>query len=249
MRAFIWLLALAAAPAGMVLVPAGEFVMGSDRDEADERPAHRVMLSAFFIDQDEVAVGAYERCVAAGQCTAPHGPVGGKDEPVVWVSWQDAAAYCRFVGKRLPSEAEWEKAARGVDARRFPWGNNVDCPRANFGNYLGEGQCPNNPGRLMPVGRAGAGVGASPYGVRDLAGNVWEWVADDYDPHYYARSPYRDPRGPGETAGRSRREARKVLRGGACCSMFGLPRASNRLAFPADFADNDIGFRCAADAR
>ncbi|HEX2568474.1 MAG TPA: SUMF1/EgtB/PvdO family nonheme iron enzyme [Polyangia bacterium] len=244
MRALIWLLALATAPAGMVLVPAGDFVMGSDRDEADERPAHRVMLSAFFIDQDEVTVAAYGRCVAAGQCMAPRGSVGAPEEPVVWVSWRDAAAYCRFVGKRLPTEAEWEKAARGGDARRFPWGNAVDCPRANFGNYLGEGQCPNNPGRILPVGRAASG--ASPYGVRDLAGNVWEWVADEYDPHYYARSPYRDPRGPEPRPGR---EARKGLRGGACCSMFGLPRASNRLAFPADFADNDIGFRCAADVK
>ena len=247
MRSLIWFLSLVTAPAGMALVPAGEFLMGSDRGDEDERPAHRVMLSAFFIDQDEVTVAAYERCVAAGQCPAPRVRVGNADEPVVWVSWQAAAAYCRFAGKRLPTEAEWEKAARGVDARRFPWGNNIDFPRGNFGNYRGEGQCPNNPGRLMPVGRFPGG--ASPYGVRDLAGNVWEWVADDYDPHYYGRSPYRDPRGPGPRSERSERMSRKVLRGGACCSMFGLPRTSNRLAFPADFADDDIGFRCAADAK
>jgi sulfatase modifying factor 1 len=247
MRSLIWLLSLVTVPAGMALVPAGEFMMGSERGDEDERPAHRVMLSAFFIDQDEVTVAAYERCVAAEQCPAPRVRVGNADEPVVWVSWQAAAAYCRFAGKRLPTEAEWEKAARGVDARRFPWGSNVDCPRGNFGNYRGEGQCPNNPGRLMPVGRFPGG--ASPYGVRDLAGNVWEWVADDYDPHYYARSPYRDPRGPGPRSAQPERMSRKVLRGGACCSMFGLPRTSNRLAFPADFADDDIGFRCAADAK
>jgi len=231
-----------ALPDGMVLVPAGSFIMGDDDGEPDERPAHRVALAAFAIDRDEVTVAQYKGCVAAGRCRAPRGTVGADDEPVTWVSWSDADAYCRFVGKRLPSEAEWERAARGSDGRRYPWGDDADCARANFGNYRGEGRCPRNPGRPVAVGRFP--TGASPFGARDLAGNVWEWVADAYDARYYARSPSRDPRGASPTA-----SSRRVVRGGACCSMFGLPRAANRLAFPPDYADDDLGFRCAADVR
>jgi formylglycine-generating enzyme required for sulfatase activity len=235
------MLALLPLAAGeMVRVPAGRFVMGSDEDEADERPAHAVSLSAFAIDRDEVVVAAYARCVEAGRCRAPRRPTGSPapaaEEPVTWVSWRDADAYCRFAGKRLPTEAEWERTARGDDRRRYPWGDSPDCARANFGNYRGEGRCPANAGRPVAVGRYPGG--ASPFGARDLAGNVWEWVADRYDARYYARSPSRNPPGPG--AG-----AKRVVRGGACCSMFGLPRASNRLAFPPDYVDEDIGFRCA----
>ncbi len=240
MRFLPLLAALSALPAGMVRVPAGSFTMGSDRDEEDERPAHRVTLAAFDLDRDEVTVGDYARCVAAGACKAPRGAVGEKNAPVTGVDWNDADAYCRFVNERLPTEAEWERAARGDDARRYPWGAEPDCSRANFGNYQGEGRCPNNPGRPVAVGSFPSG--ASPFGVRDLAGNVWEWVADRYGPRYYAHSPKQDPKGP-------RKGEKRVVRGGACCSMFGLPRSSNRLAFPPDYTDDDIGFRCASDVR
>ena len=233
-------LALAGARIEMVHVPTGAFVMGSDSDEDDERPAHRVTVAAFDIDRDEVTVAEYDDCVVAGACAKPRGPVGGARDPITWVSHNDAAAFCRSAGKRLPTEAEWERAARGDDARRYPWGDRPDCSRANFGNYRGEGRCPSGAGHPVAVGSFPGG--ASPYGARDLAGNVWEWVADRYDAHYYARSPSRDPRGPD-------RGDRRVVRGGACCSMFGLPRASNRLAFPPSYTDEDIGFRCAADAR
>ncbi len=222
-------------PAGMVQVPPGGFTMGGS-DEEDERPAHRVYLSAFAIDRDEVTRGDYQKCAAAGRCAAPADYGKGSDDiAVTGVSWRDADSYCRFAKKRLPTEAEWEKAARGSDGRIYPWGNEPSCAQANFGNFQGEGRCPSNPGR--PV-RVGSFPGASPYGARDLAGNVWEWVGDRYDARYYRHSPSRNPKGP--AAGE-----RRVVRGGACCSMFGLPRAANRLAFPESYRDVDIGFRCA----
>ena len=205
---------------GMVPVPAGSFNMGGG-DEDDEQPGHRVYLPAFQIDRDEVTRADYQRCVSAGTCAAPSGSAE-PDVAVTGVSWRDAGAYCRFAGKRLPTGGGVGKAARGTDGRIYPWGNQPSCDQANFGNFEGEGRCPHNPGR--PV-RVGSYPGASPYGARDLAGNVWEWVADRYDARYYRRSPARDPKGPAKGALR-------VVRGGACCSMFGLPRASNRLAFP-----------------
>ena len=235
-------LSLAALPAGMVAVPAGELVMGSDFGEPDERPAHKVTLAAFYLDRDEVTVGDYGTCVAAKKCAAPRGEVGKDGDPVTHVRWTDAVDYCRFVDKRLPTEAEWERAARGEGGRRFPWGDDADCARANFGNYRGEGRCPDNPGKPRAVKDAPA-AGESPFGARDLAGNVWEWVADRYDESYYAHSPRVNPQGPARDVPKGKNL--RVLRGGACCSMLGLPRAANRLAFPADYADDDIGFRCA----
>jgi formylglycine-generating enzyme required for sulfatase activity len=237
-RALIVVFAVLAVPDDMVRVDAGAFTMGGG-DEADERPAHRVFVAEFAIDRDEVTREKYAACVRAGACAAPSPANDGDADAAVAVTgvrWIDADAYCRFAGKRLPTEAEWEKAARGTDGRAYPWGNDPDCARANFGNFEGEGRCPRNPGRVVAPGRYPSG--ASPYGARDLAGNVWEWTADWYAPDYYARSPARDPRGPA-------RGTTRVVRGGACCSMFGLPRAANRLAFPPDYRDIDIGFRCA----
>jgi formylglycine-generating enzyme required for sulfatase activity len=233
----ITLLAIGGAvPAGMVRVPAGAFEMGGG-PQADERPRHSVTLGEFLIDRDEVTRDEYQSCVSAHVCKAASGPAAAAKVPVTGVSWRDAQTYCRFAGKRLPTEAEWEKAARGTDGRIYPWGNQPRCDRANFGNFEGEGRCPKNPGRPVAVGSYPAD---SPYGARDLAGNVWEWVADYYDAHYYRHSPARAPRGPEKGASR-------VVRGGACCSMFGLPRSGNRLAFPEDYRDVDIGFRCARD--
>jgi formylglycine-generating enzyme required for sulfatase activity len=228
-------------PAGMVLVPGGEFLMGDDRGEEDEQPARRVHVDAFFIDRTEVTRGDYARCVAARACTAAtqYPDATSARHPVVGVSWLDAAAYCRFAGRRLPTEAEWEKAARGSDGRRFPWGNEEDCDAANYGNFQGEGACEGrNPGRPVEVGARPRG--RSPYGVDDLGGNVWEWVQDWYGFDYYRHAPRRNPRGPRAGEGR-------VLRGGACCSMFVLPRVANRLRFDPRYRDADIGFRCARD--
>ncbi len=243
MDAMRWLavaMALVLPPVGMVRIPAGVFVMGSPDGEPDEKPPHRVGLPAFDLDRDEVTVAAYDKCVAAGACSAPRHADRKGEEPATWVSWVDADRYCRWVGKRLPTEAEWERAARGSEGRRYPWGGEFACGRGNFANFEGEGRCPNNPGRPVIVGSYP--MGNSPEGVRDLAGNVWEWVADGYDPGYYAHSPRERPQGPSSAT-------RRGVRGGACCSMYGLPRASNRLAFPPEYADGDIGFRCAADVR
>ena len=217
----------------MVAVPAGQCTIGSD-EEADERPRHRVWVAAFFIDRDEVTEAAYAACVAHKQCpplTFVEEPPG--QLPVTSVSFFEAVSFCRFLGKRLPTEAEWERAATGDGNRRFPWGDQPDCAQANFGNYEGEGRCPHNPGRPIAVGHF---PGASPFGVRDLAGNVWEWVADRYRPDAYRRA---------QPQSRSGNHTLRAVRGGGCCSMFGLPRAQNRLAFVADYRDIDLGFRCA----
>jgi formylglycine-generating enzyme required for sulfatase activity len=194
------------------------------------------MLAAFAIDRDEVTRAEYALCVRAGACSPAAATLAGDETsrlPVTGVRWSDADAYCRFAKKRLPTEAEWERAARGSDGRIYPWGNRPECARGNWGNYDGEGRCPDNPGRPVAVGSYGGAI-------HDLGGNVWEWVADWYDPTYYRRSPARNPRGPATGT-------RRVVRGGACCSMFGLPRASNRVAFPPDYRDDDLGFRCATD--
>jgi formylglycine-generating enzyme required for sulfatase activity len=218
----------------MVRILGGPFIMGGG-PEADEQPRRTVVVSAFSIDADEVTRAEYARCVLAGACQAASG-ARAEDAtsklPVTGVSWIDADTYCRWAGKRLPSEAEWERAARGTDGRIYPWGDTLDCARGNFGNYDGEGRCPQNPGRPVAVGSYGGGE------LHDLAGNVWEWVADWYDARYYRHAPSTNPRGP-------RHGERRVVRGGACCSMFGLPRAANRNAYAPDYRDDDLGFRCA----
>ncbi len=223
-----------------ITVAAGEFWYGDDHGEEDERPARRILLPLFYIDHTEVTVAAYARCVAAGKCRAASSQTAAGDGrlPVVGVSHDDAVAYCAFVGRRLPTEPEWEKAARGVDARTYPWGNEFSCARGNFGNFGGDGRCAEDgaPGKPVPVGSFGGG--ASPYGALDLAGNVWEWVDGRY-----GFAPDRADRSPQTAAAELR-----VIRGGGCCSILGLPRASNRLALPRGYRDVDIGFRCARSA-
>lgn len=252
----------------MVHVPAGEFVMGittgemeenvaecvahgGDRDVCeewlrDEIPQHTVTLDAFWIDQHEVTNAQYRRCVEAGACTGPVGwddsDFNGPDQPVVRVTWYDAQDYCEWAGARLPTGAEWEKAARGTDGRKYPWGNDFDCWKGNFDDeqelddYLVPGG-PNCDGyvRTAPVGSFPAG--ASPYGTLDMAGNVWEWVADWYDANYYARSPARNPQGP--DSGES-----KVLRGGAWDNAWDVRSTSSYGNHPTG-SDNYDGFRCA----
>ena len=210
-----------------VVVPAGPSKQGSTKGEEDERPERTVVVKAFAIDRTEVTRAGYAACVAARRCKAvPSEAAGAADGdprlPVTGVSWADAQAYCKFAGGRLPSEIEWEKAARGPDGREYPWGDALDCAHANWGNFDGEGPCADqNPGRPMPVGSYPAG--ASAYGALDLGGNVWEWVADKYDD---------DP-------------SRRVVRGGSCCSYFVGPRAANRNAWAPEHRDADLGFRCA----
>ncbi len=222
--AAIWMAATSASPHDRVFVPAGPFTQGSTRGEEDERPVRKVTLKAFAIDRTEVTRAAYARCVEGGHCKASTVTEGDGNLPVTGVDWDDARAYCKFAGGRLPSEAEWEKAARGTDGREYPWGNDSDCARANWGSFEGEGPCAGkNPGRPVAVGSYPSG--ASPYGALDMGGNVWEWVADKYD-------------GDSESA-------RRVVRGGSCCSFFVGPRAPNRNAWAPDHRDADLGFRCA----
>jgi formylglycine-generating enzyme required for sulfatase activity len=237
-----------------VAIPAGTFTRGAIGDpeaEADEKPARSIRVAAFAIDRTEVTRAAYAACIVSRRC-APVPDASPADLisrlPMTQVSWRDAAAYCAAIGARLPTEAEWERAARGnVDRRRFPWGDAADCTRANFGNFEGEGRCPRHPGRPVEVGTFPSG--ASPDGVLDLAGNVWEWTADYYDPRAYARGLGSDPRGPTRGVPRGREELgtlpRRSVRGGACCSILAAPRLTNRVGFPEDYRDADLGFRCA----
>lgn len=211
-----------------VPVAEGPFVQGSAHGDEDERPPRSRTLPAFVIDRTEVTRVAYAACVTAHRCKAVPadlvGPAGADGKlPATNVSWFDAHDFCAFAGGHLPSEAEWEKAARGPDGREYPWGPEVSCARANWGNFEGEGPCAGtNPGFPVAVGRYTDG--ASPYGALDMAGNVWEWVADAYDD---------DPK-------------RRVVRGGSCCSYFVPPRAANRNAWAPDYRGADLGFRCAA---
>jgi formylglycine-generating enzyme required for sulfatase activity len=221
-----------------VFVESGLFTMGSSVDDpqanADELPQHEVTLDSFWIDRTEVTNAQYAACIAAGACSAPvHSTHFGRPElenhPVFGVSWFEAVAYCAWAGRRLPTEAEWEKAARGADERLYPWGNEApSSDRLNF-DLQHEG--------TFPVGSFPAG--ASPYGALDMAGNVWEWTADTYDSAYYASSPSDNPPGPPESVNW------RVIRGGAWNTAPRAVRAANRFwSFPKrDYFD---GFRCAA---
>jgi formylglycine-generating enzyme required for sulfatase activity len=203
------------------------------RCEADELPARQVFVSAFVIDRDEVDQAGYDACVQAGACDVPAGdyaPGATGELPVVLVTWEQARAYCAWVGLRLPTEAEWERAARGDDGRVYPWGDvEPECGRANV---FGCGDA------VQPVG--GHPLGESPFGVRDMAGNVMEWVADWYDADYYATSPVRDP--PGPASGTAR-----VKRGGSYMGDLDTVRVSNRVTGFLVGLPN-LGFRCAGSA-
>jgi formylglycine-generating enzyme required for sulfatase activity len=230
--------------APMVLIPAGEFMMGSrDGDESgqdNERPAHPVYLDSFYLDQYEVTTTRYATFFRATNRRQPtywseqllqqHG-----NKPVVGVDSNDATAYCDWAGKRLPTEAEWEKAARGTDQRLYPWGNaSPDQSLANF-NHCCDFK---NYGVLTDVGSFEKGK--SFYGAYDMAGNVWEWVADWYDENYYSKSSARNPKGP--WIGQYR-----VIRGGSWSRTPVLIRSALRNWYsPATRADG-IGFRCAQD--
>jgi len=250
--AVLWLLALsltALVPVGlaaaqerlgsgsgdMVLIPAGEFTMGSTTGASDEKPSHTVYLDAYAIDRYEVTNEQYRQCVESETCQPPRNtkyydvPEYGR-HPVVYLNWYRALAYCTWAGKRLPTEAEWEKAARGTDGRAYPWGNEWDSSKANV-----VGDTDGFDG-TAPVGSFD--VGRSPYGAYDMAGNVWEWVNDWYDAGYYRHSPKRNPDGP--TQGKF-----KLLRGGSWRYTPKFARAAERLKHNPKHLHDNRGFRCA----
>ena len=224
--------------APMVLVPAGEFTMGSDEGDDDEQPVHRVYLDHFYLDTFEVTNGRFAKFVAAIQSEPPWGfadqatPVVYAEQPVRWVNWLEATGYCLWAGKRLPTEAEWEKAARGTEGRVYPWGNEPPtAAHAVFG--LKEGDETVALVGDHPLGR-------SPAGIHDLAGNLYEWVSDWYDDAFYATPPTRNPRGPVEGT-------TKGQRGGSYInSPYRLRSAFRTKADPTEH-DPHVGFRCAQD--
>ena len=221
----------------MVLVPAGEFTMGSSTGDADERPVRQVYVDAFYMDKHQMSVGKYGTFLEATSHEAPEDwdimdkPVHQK-RPVINVDWADADAYCKWAGKRLPTEAEWEKSARGTDGRIYPWGNELPTDfRANMKKEIW-----NNHVVLTPVGMFEAGK--SPYGIYDMAGNVWEWVSDWYDQDYYKTGSLRNPTGPPKGD-------YKVVRGGSWGSSPKDLRSSDRESRLPSFGGLGTGFRCA----
>jgi formylglycine-generating enzyme required for sulfatase activity len=221
----------------MALVPAGDFTMGSATGDADELPVHKVYVAAFFMDKHQLSVKHYARFVEDTHHEVP--PDWGVmnrpqhyDRPIANVDWADADAYCKWAGKRLPTEAEWEKAARGTDGRTYPWGNiHPTRLHANLGKEVWS-----NHSALLPVGTLDEGK--SPYGIYDMAGNVWEWVSDWYDQDYYKTSPQQNPTGPptGST---------KVVRGGSWGSNVDGLRSAERETHVPSFRGFGTGFRCA----
>jgi formylglycine-generating enzyme required for sulfatase activity len=225
-------------------VPNGEFPMGTLMDgewvDENEMPQHIVYLNGFWIDESEITNSQYALCVQDETCAPPHknnsysySEYYGNPEydhyPVVQVDWAQAKSYCEWAGRRLPTEAEWEKAARGTSEQTYPWeGENKGEFFANFYVY--------NVGDTTPVKNYKAGK--SPYGAYDMAGNVYEWVADWYSDTYYASSSLYNPTGP-ETG------LARVMRGGAWSSDWVFIRTASRMYYyPEDFS-GDIGFRCA----
>ena len=208
-------------------VPAGTFPMGATLN-ADEAPVHDVFLDAFWMMETEVTNALYRRCVVDGVCAPPNNNLwqddAWADHPVTHVTWSQTTAYAEWAGGRLPTEAEWEKAARGIDGRMFPWGSELT--NEEHLNFNSQG--------TTAVGTFAAG--ASLYGVLDMAGNVEEWVSDWYSPTYYGESPEQNPRGPEEGV-------KRVVRGGSFKSNRGGARAAVRAgAFP-DWEFDNTGFR------
>ncbi len=251
-------------PEDMVLIPAGEFIMGTDSEgaNADQKPAHQVYLDAFYIDKYEVTNAQYEEFILAGGYKKREFWTGeGRDfiqkfqfdagewhkietpmqygensvstepdHPVIGVSWYEANAYATWAGKRLPTEAEWEKAARGTDGQIYPWGNEMDFSKLRYFPHVT---------KLQAVGSFPGGT--SPHGVMDMAGSVWEWCADWYSESYYPQGSRKNPKGP--DSGKFR-----VLRGGGWDSIRIQLRCPYRYYEPEGRRTYNVGFRCVQDA-
>ena len=224
----------------MVEIPEGPFKMGSNEGDYDEAPEHQIYLKTYYLDKYEVTQADYDRFIRATKRGKPFVPVFDEDPSKILkpeyaamgMSWFDASAYCQWAGKRLPTEAEWEKAAKGEGTRKYPWGNNMGPQYANLeGDEDGYKY-------LAPPGKFEQG--RSFYGLYDMAGNIAEWVADTYDDKYYAKSPYRDPKGPEEGQNR-------VIRGGSWRESPAGARVAKRFQAKIWRTDATIGFRCAKD--
>jgi formylglycine-generating enzyme required for sulfatase activity len=228
----------------MVLIPEGPFMMGSRVGLQDEGPVHEVFLDSYYIDRNEVTIGGYKHCVDAGACAVPevvrsrtrfiyYGPPEYDVYPIVNVTWQEAETFCEWRGSNLPTEAQWEKAARwdadAKEAREFPWGTNavdgffLNFGGSRFGDTVGVGRYP--PGRSW-------------YGVNDMSGNVAEWVYDWFSEDFYSITPYTNPIGP-ETG------TEKVFRGGSYASFGAELRSAARQHGDPDSRNEAVGFRCA----
>ena len=225
-----------------IFIPAGDFLMGSDDGAPDEKPERRVRLSPYLIQKYEVTVHEYMEFV---RITSHRSPLTVRDnanrpffdhpnKPIVYVSWDDATDYCKWIGGRLPTEAEWEKAARGITGRKWPWGNEA---RSNAANLSGE---EDRYRYTAPVGALDHDV--SPFGLYDMGGNAREWVSDWYGERYYSTAPSENPKGPLEGDNR-------VLRGGSWNDTADLARTTARMKMFPDYRDMSIGFRCAKDLR
>jgi formylglycine-generating enzyme required for sulfatase activity len=215
--------------AEMVLIPAGPFTMGSDNGALDEKPVHTVNLPAFYMDKYEVTNALYKACVEASGCSKPQDTARYNDSkyanhPVVYVDWDQAKAYCEWRGARLPTEAEWEKAARGTDGRTYPWGEGIGCDKANYSS------CKSDTTLVDSYKN-----GKSPYGLYDMAGNVWEWTADWYDMY-----PGGDPNASNDFG-----QKYPVIRGGSWDFNEDYLRVSYRSGNSPDNAGSYLGLRCA----
>ena len=225
----------------MAFITAGKFTIGSEPEDPcahlDEQPIHEVYLDDFWIDQTEVTNTQYKKCVTAGLCLEP--TVCGSGEwtyqdplkneyPVTCLTWDETQAYCGWIGGRLPSEAQWEKAARGTEENKFPWGNEFDAAKCNSQESEIDG--PRPVGSYSPQGD-------SPYGLMDVAGNVWEWTGDWYDIDYYGIATSQDPRGP-------KTGDRRSLRGGSWYANYCSVRTSYRYYDVPNGRSTGVGFRC-----
>ena len=211
---------------GMVLVPGGKCSLGAEDGDPDEMPIHEVYVDSFYIDVHEVTIGQYKKFMEATGHQKPlywQPELDRSEDPVVGISWQDAAAYASWAGTRLPTEAEWGYAARGGSMHgKYPWGDTPDTSYANFKSF-----------GILPV----KSLKPNGYGLYDMIGNVWEWCSDWYDSAYYYSSPVKNPRGP--VAG-----THKVLRGGAWYCDDKEVRVTNRFFALPDAKNYNVGFRC-----
>jgi formylglycine-generating enzyme required for sulfatase activity len=209
-----------------VWIPSGRFTMGSNNGDKNEKPARTFCVESFHLDICPITNGQFARFIRATGYAKGWKPQSDSDHPMIRVSWDDARAYCEWAGKRLPAEAEWERAARGIDSRTYPWGSEFDSHRANA---LENGYSGTSPVGSFPTG-------ASPFGVLDMAGNVWEWVDDRYHvPHTH-----------GDVSQSATQPERRVLRGGAWICHPRYLRCAKREHQLQDYRSKFAGFRCAS---